>query len=78
VIHRGDKTVGTICPVVNQFLIFDNAWFRDSDILKAFVLFADALAARVAQEGIPEFQQFVNKTTFQIRKDLRIPQGVNA
>ena len=77
IVNKNGKAVATICPPVNQFLFFDDSWIRDSDILKAFILFADKLAIRVAEEGIPEFQQFVNKTTFQVRKDLRIPQGVN-
>lgn len=74
ILHKG-KTVGTICPPVNQFLIFDDPWFRDTEILKALILFADKLAAHIAEEGVPEFQQFVNKTTLQVRRDLHLPQG---
>lgn len=73
--YRG-KVVGTICPPVNQFLFFDDSWLRDSDILKAFILFADKFAAHVAEQGVPEFQRFVNTVTLQVRRDLRIPEGV--
>lgn len=77
ILNKG-KTVGSICPPVSQFFIFDDAWFRDTDVLKALVLFADKFSAYVAEQGIPEFQKFVYKTTFQVRKDLHLPQGVAA
>lgn len=78
VVYYDDRVVATICPPVNQFLFFDNSWLRDSEILKALVLYADKLADHVAQQGIPEFKKFVNQTTLQVRRDLRIPQGVVA
>lgn len=76
IVHKDEKTVATICPPVNQFLCFDDSWLRDSDILKALILFADKYATHVAAQGIPEFQQFVNKVTLQVRRDLHIAKGV--